>query len=367
MTGRIAALLTMLGTALLLAGPQRAAAHETTRSFVTLSREGAAVEARIRVAFRDIEVVAWMDEDLDRRITWGEALRQLDAVEAYVGAGFALAAGGPCALDRTGAEPSTAGGVAYLDLTFAGSCPSAEAPLAVHTELFADIDPDHRVFLQASVGGGTRTALLSASEPAIMLDGDTEGPFAAFRTYFRSGVEHLLGGADHLVFLLVLMMPAVAQAARPRAAALGVLTAVTGFTLAHALTLTAATTALLRPPSDVINVLIALSIVITAVDNVRPFIPAPRAGVAAFFGLIHGFGFATALDAAQFSGGGLAVALVGFNLGIEAAQIGLVLVTMPALYMLGGGRRLTWVVSAGAIVVGLAWLWQRLAPFVTGG
>ena len=99
------------------------------------------------------------------------------------------------------------------------------------------------------------------------------------------------------------------------------LAAVTGFTLAHALTLTAATTELLRPPTDLIEALIALSIVVTAADNVRPFIPAPRAAVAAFFGTIHGFGFASALGALQLTGGGLAVALVGFNLGIEAAQV----------------------------------------------
>ena len=116
------------------------------------------------------------------------------------------------------------------------------------------------------------------------------------------------------------------------------LTAATGFTLAHALTLTAATTELLRPPADLVNALVALSIVITAADNLRPFIPAPRAAVAAFFGTIHGFGFASALGAMQLTGSSLALALVGFNLGIEAAQVGLILLTMPALYMLGGGR-----------------------------
>ena len=155
-------------------------------------------------------------------------------------------------------------------------------------------------------------------------------------SYFRSGVEHLMGGPDHLVFLLALMLPAVCVAGGAGRAALGVLTAVTGFTLAHALTLTAATTELLRPPTDLINMLIALSIVITAADNVRPFIPAPRAAVAAFFGIIHGFGFASALGALQLTGAGLAVALVGFNLGIEAAQVGVVLADDAGALHAGG-------------------------------
>lgn len=342
-----------------------ATAHETTRSYVTVERDGRAVEARLRVAFRDIEVVAWMDEDLDGRITWGEARRRLDAVEAYVAAGFTLDAGGACALSRTETDASTSGGIDYLDLTLSGECPSPDAPLTARSRLFAEIDPDHRLFLQASIGGATTSTQLSASAPSAALDGETGGLARTFFSYFRAGVEHLMAGPDHLAFLLVLMLPAVCGQGGPRRAALGVLTAVTGFTLAHALTLTAATTELLRPPSDLINVLIPLSIVITAADNVRPFIPAPRAAVAAFFGLIHGFGFATALGTLQLGGGGLAVALLGFNLGIEAAQVGVVLVTMPALYMLGGGRPLLLAGSAAAGAAGLWWLALRLVPFLS--
>ena len=138
------------------------------------------------------------------------------------------------------------------------------------------------------------------------------------------------------------------------------LTAATGFTLAHALTLTAATTELLRPPADLVNALVALSIVVTAADNLRPFIPAPRAAVAAFFGTIHGFGFASALGAMQLTGD-LALALVGFNLGIEAAQVALILLTMPALYMLGGGRLLLWAGSAAGGAAGVGWLWAGVS------
>lgn len=367
MIWRRIARLGLLLAAAVLAGPRAPAAHETTRSYLTLARDGGSVQADLRVAFRDIEVVAWMDEDLDGRITWGEARRRLDAVDAYVGSRLSLAAGGACELERSGADASTSGGVAYLDLRYAGGCPSADAPLIARSQLFTEIDPDHRMFLQASFGGAVTSTVLSAAAPSVELSGDTGGALGSFASYFRAGVEHLMGGPDHLIFLLVLMLPAVSASGGARQAALGVLTAVTGFTLAHALTLTAATTEILRPPTDLINVLIALSIVVTAADNLRPFIPVPRAGVAAFFGLIHGFGFATALGALQLTGGALAVALVGFNLGIEAAQVGVVLVTMPALYMLGGGRWLLWLGSAASGMVGLWWLWDRLTPMISNG
>jgi hypothetical protein len=149
-----------------------------------------------------------------------------------------------------------------------------------------------------------------------------------------------------------------------RGRVLGVVAAVTGFTIAHAVTLTAAATEILRPPSQLIETLIALSILVTAIDNVRPFIPGPRAALAAFFGTIHGFGFATALSGLALGGGGFVVALLGFNLGIEVAQLGVVLLALPALATLGG-RWVLWAGSALAAAISLVWLWQR-APALLG-
>ena len=360
-----------VAVALLLAvaglGPRPAAAHETTRSYAVLEREGQRVEMRLRVAFRDIEVAAWMDEDLDGRITWGETRRRLPAVEAYLRAGLALSAGGDCALTRVGEHAARSGGIDYLDLRLRGAMP--ERGGAAHRALAAL--PRHRPRpspVPAGVprrGGDLRGA--RAADPEVELAGDTGGALGAFARYFRAGVGHLMGGADHVVFLLALMLPAVCAAGGARSATLGVLAAVTGFTIAHALTLTAATTELLRPPADLINALIALSIVITAADNLRPFIPAPRTAVAAFFGTIHGFGFAGALGALQLSGGAFAVALLGFNLGIEAAQVGVVLLTMPALYMLGSRRLTLWAGSAAAGAAGMWWLWLTSAPLALAG
>ena len=95
-------------------------------------------------------------------------------------------------------------------------------------------------------------------------------------------------------------------------------------------------------------------------DNVRPFIPAPRAAVAAAFGIIHGFGFAAALGSLDLDGWGFVAALVGFNLGIEAAQVGIVLLVMPTLYYFSAGRKVLWLGSAVAGLAGLWWIWQRI-------
>lgn len=365
MSGRTVASLCALIVAL-LAGPGPALAHETTRSYLTLAREGGAVTARLRMAFRDLEFAVGLDEDLDGAITWGEAERSLDAVESLAIAGVVFEAGGACTARRTDARPMNAAGVAYLDLDLAVECAGANGPLTLRSRLFADIDPDHRMFVTASLGEAETSAVLSAAAPSLEISGDSAGRAASFRAYFRSGVAHLLEGRDHLVFLFVLMLPAICARTGLRRAVTGVVAAVTGFTLAHAVTLTAAATELLRPPAGLVELLIALSIVVTAVDNVRPFLRMPRAGLAAFFGIIHGFGFASALGALEMTGGALAVAILGFNLGIEVAQIGVVLAVLPVLYLLGAGRWLLWIGSGLAALVGLWWMWERLLPMLQG-
>lgn len=337
------------------------AAHETTRSYLDLTRDAQDVRADLRVAFRDIEVAVWVDDDLDGQITWGETLARLPMVQAYVMAGLTLSAGGPCMMKAGDAGISSQAGIDYLNLTLTASCPDAAAPLIAASRLFADIDPDHRLFLSAQTGGMAVNALLGGDTPSVQLSGDTVGQVASFLAYFQMGMDHFAGGADHLLFLLVLMLPAISMPGNPRKAALGVALAITGFTLAHALTLSAATLQVLRPPTGVIEVLIALSIVVTAIDNLRPFIPAPRVAVAAFFGLIHGFGFASVLGGLNLSGGQLVLALVGFNLGIEAAQIAAVIVVMPALYILRSGGMVLWVGSIGAAMAGAVWVWLRVA------
>ncbi len=352
----------LLAAALALLGGA-AQAHETTRSYLALEREGAAVTARLSLAFRDVEVVAWMDEDLDGRITWGEAKARLDEATSYASARLDLEAGGACLLTPTGAGASRTGGVDYLDLAFAATCPEAAAPLEVGSTLFAEVDPGHRLFLTASEGGRQASMVLASGAAPTGIAPEAR-PLAGFATYFRAGVEHLLAGADHLAFLLVLVLPAAVGTGAMRGRVLGVVAAVTGFTIAHAVTLTAAATEILRPPSQLIETLIALSILVTAIDNVRPFIPGPRAALAAFFGTIHGFGFATALSGLALGGGGFVVALLGFNLGIEVAQLGVVLLALPALATLGG-RWVLWAGSALAAAISLVWLWQR-APALLG-
>jgi hydrogenase/urease accessory protein HupE len=139
------------------------------------------------------------------------------------------------------------------------------------------------------------------------------------KTYFVLGVEHILTGFDHLLFVLslVLLLTGGWQIAK----------AVTAFTVAHSITLIATALHLLSVPRQPVEVCIALSIIFLAVEIVKSHPSTPRLSeripwvIAFAFGLLHGFGFAGALAEIGLPDGEIPIALLAFNLGVEAGQL----------------------------------------------
>jgi hypothetical protein len=104
--------------------------------------------------------------------------------------------------------------------------------------------------------------------------------------------------------------------------------------VAHSLTLALAASGVLAPPSRWIESLIAASVLVAALDNLRPFLHRPRWIMVALFGLVHGFGFAGPLQALGLAKGNLAVPLLGFNLGVEIGQLAVVALLLPLACLL---------------------------------
>jgi hypothetical protein len=183
--------------------------------------------------------------------------------------------------------------------------------------------------------------------------------------YFFLGLDHLWGGWDHLAFLAALVLPGGSWNR--------LLKVVTAFTIAHSLTLTLAATGVLRLPPSVVEPLIALTVVVVAVDALRPrrdLVPRTdrRFEWALVFGLIHGMGFAGALADVGIPPGRLAPALLGFNAGLEVAEVMVVLVLLPLVTALQGladrislRGSLSQAGSSAIAVFGSFWLVQRLS------
>lgn len=198
---------------------------------------------------------------------------------------------------------------------------------------------------------------ISIREGRVALD---PSPFQAFFVFGRSGVEHILTGWDHLLFLICLIAP-FGQLSRIK----HLLIMVTGFTVAHSVTLVSA--ALGHAPEalwfvPLVEGVVALSILYTAIENLISASVVRRAVLAFVFGLFHGFGFAFALgESLAFAGDHLPLALFSFNLGVEAGQAAVVLAAIPVLQLLSGTDRSRFAVSAVLSVVGGHAAWHLLA------
>ena len=261
------------------------------------------------------------------------------------------------------------GGYAVLRTTL--RCPVAIAGLDVRYAALFEIDPNHRALLNVTVDGVPHTGIASPSEPIAHFDA-SGGQFTLVRQFFQGGVEHLLAGADHVLFIVMLLAPLLL---RPRPAAEGplprlaeIVTLLTAFTVAHGLTLTLAVLGLAHVSPAAAELGVASTILVTAIDNIVPFLPRRRGLLAFGFGLIHGLGVAGGLGPLHLPAASLALALLSFSLGLEAAQIGIALAASPVAHVLRAtpavSHRMLPVLSSGVALLAVLWIGegaQRLA------
>jgi hydrogenase/urease accessory protein HupE len=184
---------------------------------------------------------------------------------------------------------------------------------------------------------------------------DETRPARGWRSFLWMGVEHILTGYDHLVFLFGLVL----VGGRLRA----IIAVVTAFTIAHSITLAMATLDVWAPSARIVEPAIALSIAYVGVENFFVKTAEGRWRITFPFGLIHGFGFAGALKEIGLPHAQLPQALVLFNVGVEMGQLGVLALILPILY---GLRRRAWfrdgavkVLSVGVTLAGVVWFFER--------
>lgn len=192
-----------------------------------------------------------------------------------------------------------------------------------------------------------------------------------FTSVFRLGMRHIAEGTDHLLFLLALLLPAPLLAvgsrwsgfAGVRRSFVRILKIVTAFTVGHSITLALAALGLVRVPSRPIEVLIAVSILVSAIHALRPLFPGKEPGIAAFFGLIHGLAFATTLGQLGVGRWERVGGILAFNLGIETMQLMVVAAILPSLILLSRTSAYSVPRVGGALFAGFAsvgWIAERL-------
>jgi hypothetical protein len=211
------------------------------------------------------------------------------------------------------------------------------------------------------IGFGTTT---------LRVDGSDGNWWHGFGTLFSMGLKHIAEGTDHLLFLLALLLPAPLRARAGRwsegkgiaDSIKTIVTVVSGFTLGHSLTLALASLGWIVVPTHAIEILIAVSIVVSSLHAWRPLFAGKEIWIATAFGLIHGLAFAETLSGLSFDGLTLTLSLLGFNLGIETMQLVVILAVLPTLMVLSQTRYYRIIRPAGALFAAACasgWIMER--------
>jgi len=382
----------------------------------------ARIDIALRDLDRDLDLDTNADDQLswkEVRTRWADiaALARTDIRLSADGARCTPDAAGTPATEANAPALTEHSDGTYAVLRTQWHCAAPVQQLSVGYELFAKTDPTHRGIVRISrhddsagapapqlavlsPGNGWHRFKLPAlpaspvasDSAATFVETPAPAPLAApaeadtaaiddaapssFFGFVREGVHHILIGYDHILFLLSLLLPAVwirSAVTDPRTglartrwipsdnlrlALANVLKVVTAFTVAHSITLALSVLDVVNPPSRWVESIIAASVVLAALNNIWPLVSEARWKLTFVFGLVHGFGFASALKDAGLAKGALAGPLVGFNVGVEIGQLCIVAVVLPLAWSLRGTRTYRGAFAGGSLAIaGVAGLW----------
>jgi hydrogenase/urease accessory protein HupE len=347
MTGRVSR--TWLALALLW--PAVALAHATTTALVRVEMTDNRLHYALSVVLPEIPnrsaelLTAAVNGDRPAAERIAEYARQTLSVEL---------GGARCRMGRVrigGAGANDARATIELDFT----CDASHGRLEIAEDWSALLGEHYRTLGNLRTANGERQ--VSFEEPSRKVTIDVDRPVATgWFDFVKLGIEHIITGYDHLLFLVALLATARGF--------WSVVRIVSAFTLAHSVTLSIATLDILTIPARIIEPLIAASIVWVALENLLVAEPDRRRWIWSFvFGLVHGFGFASALGELDLKGSAIVRALVGFNVGVEIGQLIFVALFLPALAVLKRGRGASLtprIASVAVAIVGSYWLGERI-------
>lgn len=360
-----------------------AQAHSSSNSYITFSTQDQISVLRVDINLRDIDLVFDLDQNKDGKVSWGETLAKTTEITAWLEQGIALSrTNQKCSLTQMNIKASDHADGTYLSVEWAVACLGAaqEGPagLSLRYGLMFDQDNLHRALVKIDLPDAQSSAILSPDRPEVSLTKANDSVPRVLARYLIEGIWHIWIGIDHILFLLSLLILAFLEPSRKsviqwpavqnaKTAVLDVLTVVTAFTLAHSITLGLSIFKWLEPSADLIEPAIALSVVAAALNNLLGWAALRRWQLAFAFGLVHGFGFANVLLDLGLPSDQLAIALGGFNLGVELGQIAIVLVFLPVAWTLRHTKFYRWVIVVGGslaiAVLGTIWTLQRTGFF----
>lgn len=339
-------------------------AHPPGLSSVDVSVNASQLNLKVTFALQDIEAFAPMDSDLDAEVSEAEREAAKPAIAKLLADQLRVNVDGQ---DLAPAEPGRVGfdeqNNAHVEFRYPAE---PRQRLLVQSMFLERLSEGHQQFLTVKEASGKTLGekMLTKNDDRLAIqfggegnDGE-QGSLSTFVDFLKLGVEHIVTGYDHLLFLFGLLL--VTHSFWPA------IKIVTFFTIAHSITLACAGLNIVDLPSSFVEPFIAATIVYVGVENlIRGDHPKGRHWLTFGFGLIHGFGFASVLQEMEISSGttGILLPLLSFNLGIETGQIAVASIVLPLIWKLNNKPEIAekFLKSCSVLVslMGAYWLLER--------
>lgn len=341
-------------------------AHPPGLSSLDVLIKSTQVDAKVTFALQDIEAFSPMDSDLDAEVSDAEREAAKPAIAKLMSEQLGLV------IDNQPVKPAESGLVTFdvqnnAQVMFSYAV-APQKQLRIQSNFLSLLPDGHQQYLTMRTAEGRvlQEKMLTKQNFDALLDmgagemaeGSSVSLFATFSDFFKLGVEHIVTGYDHLLFLFALL--AVTHSFWPA------IKIITFFTIAHSITLACAGLNLVDLPSSFVEPFIAATIIYVAVENIiRGDHPKGRHWLTFGFGLVHGFGFAGVLRELDISSGeaGILLPLLSFNLGIETGQILVASMVLPMIWWLNNrvetAEKFLKGCSFLVSLMGLYWLLER--------
>lgn len=317
-------------------------AHARNNAFLDLVENSGELSGSLQLRLEDLPLIADVDSDHDQQLTWGEVKSAEVAIGAYITQHLRFSyRDSPCVLSLGQLQIQQVAGGSYLYVPLDPGCIIAGDGLRIDYSLLFAADAAHRGLASIQRRDASTVFVFAPQQQRLVISGPEQSRSALPLQFIEEGVWHIWSGYDHLLFLLALLIPLFVNR-RPsmtdipltwQSAAVKVLKLVTAFTLAHSITLIAASIYQPAFKPALIETLIALSVLLAGINILMPMFDKGHWRVAFGFGLVHGLGFATALSGLDLPRDAFIECLLSFNLGVELGQLAILLPCIPLLLL----------------------------------
>ena len=348
-------------------------AHQMSTGYLNLdTTDKLANKGQIQLRWFDLDNTIGLDANTDGQLLWAEVLQRQSAIINFLKQHLIFTAKKQtCELNFTPQLQMTEHfNEGYLAADFIWACPNDSSQLTVNYSGIFQQDSDHKLLINAEGNASFTSGVIENAYDSFLIDFTQSSAWQTFTLYVYQGVLHIFMGFDHILFLIALLLTCALSRENQRWVARinnksvfkNAAWIVTAFTLAHSLTLTATAMDLITPSSRWVELGIAVSVLLTALNNIWPLIL--RLGWITFaFGLLHGMGFAGVLGELGLAKDQQLLSVLSFNVGVELGQLVILSAVLPFLIL---ASKRNWYqqygvkVGSGMIaLIALSWSLQR--------